>query len=80
MISNVLPKYFLEKALAFEKKMGLFIMDDMVEFLGQKLLNEICLNIAKILFTFINVTNCELRQTASYGLGEFIKHTKVNYE
>ena len=80
MISDVLPKYFLEKASAFEKKMGLFIMDDMVEFLGQELLNEIWPNIAKILVTFIDVTNCELRQAASYGLGEFIKHTKVNYE
>ncbi len=80
MISDVLPKYFLEKASTFEKKMGLFIMDDMVEFLGQELLNEIWSNIAKILMTFVDVPNCELRQAASYGLGAFIENTKVNYE
>jgi len=80
MISDVLPKYFLEKASPFEKKMGLFIMDDMVEFLGQELLNEIWPNIAKTLVAFIDVSNSDLRQAASYGLGEFIKNTKVNYE
>ena len=80
MISDVLPKYFLEKASPFEKKMGLFIMDVMVEFLGQELLNEIWPNIAKTLVAFIDVSNSDLRQAASYGLGEFIKNTKVNYE
>ena len=55
-------------------------MDDMVEFLGQELLNEIWPNIAKTLVAFIDVSNSDLRQAASYGLGEFIKNTKVNYE
>ena len=80
MITDVLPKYFLEKSSTFEKKMGLFIMDDMVEFLGQELLNEIWPNIAKTLVAFVDNHNSELRQASSYGLGEFIKHTKINYE
>ena len=79
MISEVLPKYFQQNASNFEKKMGLFIMDDMVEFLGQELLDQIWPDIAKTLITYVDNHSCEIRQAASYGLGEFIKHTNVGY-
>ena len=79
MISEVLPKYFQQNASNFEKKMGLFIMDDMVEFLGQELLVQIWPDIAKTLITYVDNHSCEIRQAASYGLGEFIKHTNVGY-
>ena len=79
MISDVLPKYFQQNASNFEKKMGLFIMDDMVEFLGQELLDQIWPDIAKTLITYVDNHSCEIRQAASYGLGEFIKHTNVGY-
>jgi hypothetical protein len=79
MVSDVLPKYFQEDASNFEKKMGLFIMDDMVEFLGQELLGQIWPDISKTLMTYVVHPACEIRQAASYGLGEFIKHTNVDY-
>jgi uncharacterized membrane-anchored protein YjiN (DUF445 family) len=79
MISDVLPKYFNEKSSEFEIKMGLFILDDMVEFLGQELLSEIWDNISEILMKYVTSLSCTLRQASSYGLGEFIKHTKNNY-
>ena len=79
MITEVLPKYFQQNASNFEKKMGLFIMDDMVEFLGQELLDQIWPDIAKTLITYVDNHSCEIRQAASYGLGEFIKHTNVGY-
>jgi hypothetical protein len=80
MVSDVLPKYFQEDASNFEKKMGLFIMDDMVEFLGQELLGQIWPDISKTLMTYVDHPACEIRQAASYGLGEFIKHTNVDYD
>ena len=79
MVTDVLPKYFDEKASNFEKKMGLFIMDDMVEFLGQEILGQIWSDISKTLITYAVHNSCEIRQAASYGLGEFIKHTNVDY-
>ena len=79
MVTDVLPKYFNEKASNFEKKMGLFIMDDMVEFLGQELLSQIWPDISKTLMAHVNNKSCEIRQAASYGLGEFIKHTNTDY-
>ena len=79
MVIDVLPKYFSEKSSNFEKKMGLFIMDDMVEFLGQELLGQIWPDISKTLITYVDNKSCEIRQAASYGLGEFIKHTNTDY-
>ena len=80
MVSDVLPKYFEKTASNFEKKMGLFIMDDMVEFLGQELLGNIWPNILRIFIQYVDNNACEIRQAASYGLGVFIEHTKYDYE
>ena len=54
-------------------------MDDMVEFLGQELLGQIWPDISKTLITYVDNKSCEIRQAASYGLGEFIKHTNTDY-
>ena len=80
MVNDVLPKYFKNTATNFEKKMGLFIMDDMIEFLGQELLSAIWNDIFKILLQYVENNSCEIRQAASYGLGQFITNTKNNYE
>jgi len=80
MVNDVLPKYFQNTATNFEKKMGLFIMDDMVEFLGQELLHEIWNNIFKIFLQYVDHPSCEIRQAASYGLGQFITNTKNDYQ
>ena len=79
LINDLLPKYFKENASNFEKKMGLFILDDMVEFLGQDLLEGIWTDISRILIKYVLSPRHEIRQAASYGLGEFINHTKNNY-
>ena len=80
MVNDVLPKYFKNTATNFEKKMGLFLMDDMIEFLGQELLNAKWNDIFKILLQYVDHNSCEIRQAASYGLGQFITNTKNNYE
>ncbi len=79
LLNEYLPRYFEEKSSTFEKKMGLFILDDMVEFLGQNLLEKIWLDIAKILLRFPDDKATELRQAACYGLGEFAKHTVKDF-
>lgn len=79
MIEDVLPKYFKNSATNFETKMGLFIMDDMIEFLGQEMLGNIWPDINRILIQYVDNSSCEIRQAASYGLGVFIEHTKNDY-
>ena len=80
MLVDILPKYFEASSSNFEKKMGLYILDDMVEFLGQALLHEVWASIVKIYIPFLESPICELRQPASYGLGLFVEHTKENFE
>jgi importin-5 len=79
LLNEYLPRYFEDKASTFEKKMGLFILDDMVEFLGQNLLDKIWTDIAKILLRFPESKETELRQASCYGLGEFAKHTVKDF-
>ena len=80
LLQNLLPKYFTEKASNFERKMGLFILDDMVEFLGQELLENIWGQIHSLILGYVDNHACELRQAAAYGVGEFAKHTKKDYQ
>jgi len=79
LLTELLPKYFLEKSSNFEKKMGLFILDDMIEFLGQNLLQNIWTDIARIILSFADSKVTELRQAACYGIGEFCKHTVKDF-
>ena len=75
-----LPKYFDDKASNFEKKLGVLIVDDMAEFLGQALLSNIWTDIAKILVRFTNSMDFDLRNSAAYGIGVFSKFTTQNFE
>lgn len=79
LLQDLLPKYFEEKSSNFEKKMGLFILDDMIEFLGQTLLEKIWPNIHTITVGYTDHKATELRQAACYGVGEFAKHTVKDY-
>ena len=67
MVTDVLPKYFKEDASNFEKKMGLFIMDDMVEFLGQELLAPIWPDISKTLIAYTDHQSCDLKTFSKTG-------------
>jgi hypothetical protein len=79
LLQTLLPRYLQEKTSNFEKKMALFIIDDMAEFLGQELLEGIWGNIHPILVSFTEHKATELRQAACYGIGEFAKHTVKDY-
>ena len=79
MLVELLPKYFKDAASNFEKKMGLFILDDMVEYLGQNLLDNIWTDIFKTIVSYTDHKVVELRQASVYGLGEFAKHTTKDF-
>ena len=76
----VLPEYFKATSSNFELKMGIFIVDDMVEHLGQELLSGIWKDLASILIKYCTNESPEIRQAAVYGLGIFAKVTKSDFE
>lgn len=72
---QLLVKYFMPNSSNFEKKMGIFILDDMIEHLGQKLIPDIWDSIIKIIVSFISDKDHSLRQASAYGLGEIALNT-----
>lgn len=79
LIKQLLPKYFNNNASSFEIKMGLYIVDDMIEFLGQNLLLNVWDSLAKLVLTYCDHKEPFLRQAAVYGIGEFASTTVQNY-
>ena len=80
LLVEYLPKYFLDSSSNFEKKLGFFILDDMIEFLGQDLLYNVWSDIFQLLIKFSNSNSSAIRQAVVYGIGEFCKYTKKNFE
>jgi hypothetical protein len=80
LTKSVLPEFFKSTASHFELKMGIFIVDDMVEHLGQELLSGIWKELASILVRYCNHDAPEIRQAAVYGMGIFASSTKVEFE
>ncbi len=80
LLAEYLPKYLADNSSVFDKKMGIFILDDMTEFLGQNILSNIWHEIIKILLKFCESKLCILRQAAVYGIGEFARYTTSDYQ
>jgi hypothetical protein len=79
LLQTLIPRYLQEKTSNFEKKIALFIIDNMAEFLGQEILDNIWGQIHQILLSYSNHKVTELRRAACYGLGEFARNTVKNY-
>ena len=79
LLQEMLPKYLNDEASFFETKMGVFIIDDMVEYLGQDLLEKIWSELANTIFKFCDHNEPVIRQAAVYGLGNLAIHTKRNF-
>jgi len=80
LLVEYLPRYFKDESSNFEKKLGFFILDDMIEYLGQELLVNYWADMFAILIKHSTSTVCSLRQAVIYGIGEFAKYTKTDYE
>ena len=79
IIKQHLPLYFKEDSSNFEKTLGLLLVDDMAEFLGQELLNNIWGDILNIMIKYSSHNNYEVRNAACYGLGVFCQYTTSNF-
>lgn len=81
IISKMIPKYFRSDASIFENKMGMYLIDDIVEFLGQDYIDSNVWNeMAQALNTYATHQTPSLRQPALYGIGMFAKNTTKGFE
>jgi hypothetical protein len=80
IINNIIPTYSKSSNM-FEVKMGLYIADDLIEFIGQDMLGDanwtLMYNIISQLVTNKDVS---IRQAAAYGIGNFAKFTTRNFD
>ena len=76
----ILPNYLKDGSTNFEIKMGLYIIDDLIEFLGQEILSQDLWNsLAKLVTKFCDSQVPGIRQAASYGIGNLAVHTKKGF-
>jgi len=75
LIYNILPAVFIENQTENMLKFGIFLIDDIVEFLGYELLPNEWVSFATVLLKYTTESSCVLRQAACYGLGVFAEKT-----
>lgn len=75
LIYNILPKVFIDNQTENMLKFGIFLIDDIVEFLGYELLPNEWASFANVLIKYSAEASCILRQAACYGLGIFAEKT-----
>ena len=80
LIKEIIPTYFNSQNM-FEVKMSLHISDDLIEFIGQDMLGNDTWNFMyQIITKLVTVNDASIRQAASYGIGNFAKFTKNNFD
>ena len=77
LITNMLPQVFIEKQTETMLKFGIFLIDDMVEFLGYEMLQAHWPSFSQVLLKYTSEKSCVLRQAACYGLGVLAQSTPV---
>lgn len=79
IIQNWLPKYFRSAASYFEISMGIFIIDDMMQYLGQQFLGAYWSDLVKTLILYTTNSDHIIRRAANYGLGEVAEWTVQDF-
>lgn len=77
IVQNLFETLLTESLQSQEKqknKFALFIMDDMVEYLGPEILGPFYTNVAAQIIKFCSSSVAALRQAASYGIGVMAKN------
>lgn len=69
LYSQVLSHALQEKQSEEMHKFGIFIIDDMIEFLGIELIPEKWPHLCEALLRFACHKSCAVRQAAAYGIG-----------
>jgi len=75
LITNVLPQVFTEKQTENMLKFGIFLIDDMVDYLGYEMLQSHWESFSTVLLRYTSESSCILRQAACYGLGILAQST-----
>lgn len=78
LISNILPSVLNPGLSENTYKFAIFLIDDMVEYLGFTRLQNHWEMFGKVLMGFCSEKSCELRQAACYGLGVYAENTQLN--
>ena len=80
IIKNIIPSYTNSTNL-FEIKMGLYIADDLIEFIGQDMLGDENWSLMyNIICKLVVNKDSSIRQAAAYGIGNFAKCTTKNFD
>ncbi len=80
LLNNMIPTYIKSQNM-FEVKMGLYISDDLIEFIGQDMLGDESWSLMYNIVTSLVVNNeSEIRQAAAYGIGNFARFTIRNFD
>ena len=80
LLKEIIPTFTTSKNI-FEIKMGLFISDDLIEYIGQEMLGEENWNLMfKIITELVLNKDNVIRQAAAYGIGNFAKSTTKNFD
>ena len=80
ILKEIIPVYSNSENM-FEVKMGLYMVDDLIEYIGQDMLGDENWNLMFNIITKL-VTNKDnsIRQAAAYGIGNFAKFTTKNFD
>ena len=79
IINNMIPQ-FLNSNKVFEIKIAIFLLDDLIEYIGQEKLGyNIWDNIYYLITKLVLNEDNSIRQAAAYGIGIFSLNTKTNF-
>ena len=80
ILNNIIPTY-IKSANMFEVKMGLYIADDLIEYIGQDILgDENWTTMNNIVTQLVTNKDVSIRQAAAYGIGNFARFTTRNFD
>lgn len=75
ILKSVLPKTFVEGASDNTLKLGLFLIDDMMENLGYAILSSLWVNFIEVFFKYCTHRSTDVRQAACFGLGIYAQNS-----
>ena len=80
ILKDIIPVYSNSKNM-FEVKMGLYISDDLIEYIGQEILGDENWNLMfNIITKLVTNEDTSIRQASAYGIGNFAKFTTKNFD
>lgn len=77
LMTDVFPKFLTNESSDEDHKFVIFVIDDIIEFLGQKLVESSWNALGEALIRFAADNNDAVRQAACYGLGIYAANSEV---